>query len=189
MKNVIILIAALISLNACAMGGKPAPKPVELVKVEVPQTSVSSVDLVTVTKFTGFYKSEIEKAWKYIPKMNETIGSKCFEDFFVAREKLHSTNGKSAKEVVKHLRSSNVKIELITYYKKWSKVAGYTYPNVNKIWLNRKYHAGASLCSEGSNLAHELSHKIGYGHDYKATVNRPYSVPYSINAAFKVCCK
>lgn len=197
MKNLIILIAALISLNACAMGGKPAPKPVEPVKVETPETSVSSVDLVTVKKFTGFYKSEIEKAWEYIPKMNETIGSKCFEDFFVAREagkhsskyKLHSTNGKSAKEVVKHLRSSNVEIELITYYKKWSKVAGYTYPNVNKIWLNRKYHSGASLCSEGSNLAHELSHKLGYGHAYKATYDRPYTVPYSINAAFKACCK
>jgi hypothetical protein len=74
-------------------------------------------------------------------------------------------------------------------YKRFSKLAGYTEPGANWIKLNRKYHSGASICSEASNLKHELSHKVKYGHDYKATQTRPYSVPYSINAAFKKCCK
>ena len=101
---------------------------------------------------------------------------------------LQDTHKKSA-EVVQDLRTRTVEIHLVTYYKRFSKVHGYTYPDVNKIWLNRKYHSGASLCSEASNLAHELSHKLGYGHSFKATQSRPYSVPYSINAGFTKCCK
>jgi hypothetical protein len=143
---------------------------------------------VNVTKYTNFTEKEKVKASKYIPVMDAVINSKCFMDNMVMRE-LKKTNGKTNKEVVEHLRTSTVDIELIMYYKRFSKVAGYTKPSVNKIWLNRKYHSGASNCSEASNLAHELSHKIKYGHDYKATIDRPLSVPYSINAAFKSCCK
>ena len=145
-------------------------------------------DLVKVLSTKGFTTKEKAKLEKYIPVMNETIDSACFKEFIKARPGLHSTNGKTPEQVVQHLRSSQVEIHLITYYKKWTKVHGYTYPGQNKIWLNRKYHSGASLCSEASNLAHELSHKLEYGHSYKASKTRPYSVPYSINAAFKECC-
>lgn len=148
----------------------------------------AKVNLVKVLSTTGFSEAEEAKLKKYIPVMNNTIASKCFEDFIKARPGLHSTQDKNAVDVVKHLRTSKVKIHLITYYKRFSRVAGYTYSNDNRIWLNRKYHAGASLCSEASNLAHEVSHILGYTHSYKASKSRPFSVPYSINAAFTACC-
>lgn len=181
MKHLFILVAALAFFFSCS-STKPVPKEPAAV------TPVEKVDLVKVLSIRNFTEAEKTKLNKYIPVMNNTVASKCFKDFMVERN-LHTTQNKSNEEVVKHLRTSQVEIHLITYYKPWSKVAGYTYPNTNKIWLNRKFHAGASLCSEASNLAHELSHKLGYTHSYKATQSRPFSVPYSINAAFKACCK
>jgi len=161
----------LLLLVSCASVSTPEKEiPSKVIEVLKPETEII-VDAVNVTKFTGFYDSEIAKAKKYIPKMNETIASKCFEDFMVNR-KLIKTNGLSRIEVVNKLRTSRVDIELITYYKRFSKVAGYTYPGVNKIWLHRKYHKGASLCSEASNLFHETSHKFGFGHSYKSNHNR-----------------
>ncbi|MEE4245157.1 MAG: hypothetical protein V2I33_07085 [Kangiellaceae bacterium] len=182
-------VTALILLILVGCATKNASKNVTN-DTQKPVVSVESnkKSLVRVLSTSGFMDKEKVKLSQYIPVMDKTIGSECFETFMLARN-MHTTQGKSNEEVVKHLRSSTVDIHLITYYKRWSKVAGYTYPDVNKIWLNRKYHAGASLCSEASNLAHELSHKLGYGHTYKATKKRPYSVPYSINAAFTACCE
>jgi len=162
--------------------------------VKTPVTSnndikpTDGISFVNVIKYTNFNEEEKVKASKYIPLMDNVINSKCFEEFMIARD-LRKTNGKTNEEVVQHIRKSTVDIELIMYFKRFSKVAGYTEKGATWIKLNRKYHAGASFCSEASNLAHELSHKINYGHDFKATIDRPLSVPYSINAAFKSCCK
>jgi len=151
-------------------------------------TDVIKASLINVTKFTNFTDKEIVKAKKYIPLMESVVKSQCFEDFMVAR-KMIKTDGLSNKEVVAKLRGTTVDIELIAYYKRFSYVAGYTEPGAKWIKINRKYHTGASLCSEASNLYHELSHKIGFGHTNKGTSIRKYSVPYSINDAFKVCCE
>jgi len=192
-KNIIILAVAVAYLFSCS-GHKTAVKQPVLTPVVVESpvlieqpVNVSKTDLVKVLSYSGFTSKELTKAAAYIPVMNKTVDSKCFSDFMLVR-KLVDTDKTNA-EVIQDLRTKQVEIHLITYYKRYSKVGGYTYPDVNKIWLNRKYHGGASLCSEASNLTHELSHKLGYKHDYKATHLRPYSVPYSINAAFKVCCK
>lgn len=156
----------------------------------IPKTKgleTSKNSLVNVLSTEGFTEKELTKLVSYIPVMDKTIASKCFMDFMQARQVLE-TNGQDIKGVVETLRTSKVNIHLITYYKRFTRVQGYTYPSVNKIWLNRKYHKGASLCSEASNLAHELAHKLGYKHSFKATHSRPFSVPYSINAAFSKCC-
>lgn len=183
MKSLINLII-LTTLLACSTTPVNTP-----VSKEANYTNDKKVkSFVNVTKYTNFTKEEKVKASKYIPLMDNVINSNCFEEFMIARD-LRKTNGKTNKEVVQHIRKSTVDIELIMYFKRFSKVAGYTENGATWIKLNRKYHAGASFCSEASNLAHELSHKINYGHDFKATIDRPLSVPYSINAAFKSCCK
>jgi len=186
MKNLILMaLICLAFLFSCATTEiKETAKPVTIVT----NTPKEPISFVHVTKFSNFSDKEKEKALLYIPVMDKTLRSVCFSDFLEKRVKLHSTNGKTAGEVVDHIRKSTVNIELIMYYKYFTKVHGYTEKGANWIKLNRKYHTGASLCSEASNLAHELSHKIGYGHAYKSTVARPYSVPYSINAAFIICC-
>lgn len=122
-----------------------------------------------------------------VVKVNETIESACFAQFMNER-KLNMTNEKSNAEVVKSLLEANVVVDIRTYYT-FKRVLGYTIPGKNKIWINRKYMLSWNQCDLASLLGHESSHKIGYGHGYYHTKDRPFTVPYSINAAFKVCCK
>jgi len=182
MKNIILLLLS-IYVFSCSTTDKCIPVPAK----KVVETIVANNNLVKVLSLKNFTDKEKEKSKKYISKMNEVIASNCFGSFMVER-KLGETNSKTNKQVVQDLRTKTATVHLEMYYKRFSKVHGYTKPNVNRIWLNRKYHAGASICSEASNLAHELSHKLGYGHSYNATQSRPYTVPYSINAAFTACC-
>lgn len=126
---------------------------------------------------------------------NEMLQSKSFENFMIERATprpgkrylLHSTNGKTAKEVVDHLKALDLTVPVWMY---WSlkRVVGYRQPPKPDIHTNRRYHAGSTACARASNLLHEWTHSGGYGHSYRATYERPYSVPYSINAAFSELC-
>lgn len=174
MKNFILLIAILGFFLSCQTSKKPLPiqeAPISLEKFSIMANPSDTIKLEAA-----------------LLKRKEVLQSKCFSDFMLNR-KLIQTNGLSNEEVVLALLNTPVKAEFQTYYKRFSKVYGYTYPNISTIFINKKYFDGASICSVASNQAHEISHKQGFGHDYKATTRRPYSVPYSINAAFSECCK
>lgn len=73
------------------------------------------------------------------------------------------------------------------YYKRFSSTVGYTYPDVNKIWVNTKYFDSFSNKYAGSNLAHEMMHKLGCDHDFNSTARRPYSIPYLMNDIYEKC--
>jgi len=57
---------------------------------------------------------------------------------------------------------------------------GYTYPNKPLITQNRRFFAQSSAAEVAGNLAHEWVHKLGFGHDKRATAQRPDSVPYAV---------
>lgn len=144
-------------------------------------------ELFKVSKFVNFTKKEISDFYRVTKKHDETLNSVCFESFMLKRG-LRKTNGKSHSEVIKHLRTEKPILEFENY---WSLkgVVGYTYPNSKRIWMNKRLHRKMSDCSRAGNIGHERSHKLNYGHSFKYHSKRPYSVPYSINAAFKSCCK
>jgi hypothetical protein len=129
---------------------------------------------------------DTEKIKLALDKRIEVQNSQCFKDFMLNRQ-LIDTN-LSNEQVLSEL-NKEVYFEIETYYKRYSKVYGYTYPDTPRIWINKKYFDGATICNVASNLNHEISHKQGFTHSYKATRSRPYSVPYSINAAYEVCCE
>jgi hypothetical protein len=68
----------------------------------------------------------------------------------------------------------------VVFYEASNNVVGYTYPNVTTLWVNTKYMDRYDDPEIVRNQAHEMMHKLGYGHDFKATKRRPYSVPYAI---------
>jgi len=130
-KNLILLISILISYVATANEsihknnlGSPDPKAFLIDK------DSKKVDFIEVTKH-NLNQSQIGKMSKYIPVMNEVLGSKCFRVFMESRD-LIDTNGKTNSQIVEHIRSSKVGVELKSYYK-WKGPVGYTYPSVNKI--------------------------------------------------------
>ena len=141
-----------------------------------------SVKFDPVKSYTEKELGVLEVSTKMI---NEMIPSECFKTFMLNRE-LIQTNGLTNTQVIEKLHTPST-VPLVMYYSNNSTV-GYRNVGSPTIYTNRKFHAGASACANASNLFHEVSHVIGFGHDKKANKNRPYSVPYSINAAFSACC-
>lgn len=70
-------------------------------------------------------------------------------------------------------------LEITTYYS-WKNVIGYTYPNINGIFVNTRYFDNFYLSSIAGNFFHEWTHKLGFDHDFNSTRRRPYSVPYAV---------
>ncbi len=134
----------------------------------------------------NYTKSELEVLVISEALANGLVKSQCFSGLMESR-RLIDTNGKTPKEVVDHIRTSKLTVPVTMYYSN-NNIVGYRAPPSLTVYTNRKFHAGATACSRASNLTHEWSHSLGYGHSFKATLSRPRSVPYSINAAFKECC-
>jgi len=142
---------------------------------------------LTVGKCTNCTDDQYKKIKDAVVKTNEVVASQCFRNVMESRP-LIQTNDMSPSQVVNALIHGNITVDTEMYYT-FKRVLGYTIENVHKIWLNRKYMMSWNICDLSSLLGHENSHKVGFGHDFKATSRRVNSVPYSVNAAFKECCQ
>lgn len=72
------------------------------------------------------------------------------------------------------------------YNKPWSKVIGYTSQKINVININWKYFKGNSVNNVAANLAHEWTHKIGFGHKSAAEHDSaPYAIGYIVGQLVK----
>lgn len=67
------------------------------------------------------------------------------------------------------------------YNRSWSRVIGYTSPDTNVINLNWKFFKNFRPHEVASNLAHEWTHKIGFGHkSAKEHDSAPYAIGYIV---------
>ena len=186
MKYIILALAVLtLSMGARA----PIKKPVQEVPqrpVEIQVSTPEKKPFLTIGKCTNCTVEE----WKFIKaaeiKTNETVASTCYASFMLQRA-LIQTGGRSNQQVVEHIQSAEVKIDVEMYYS-LKRVLGYTYPKVKKEWINRRYMLSWNKCDLGSLLGHETDHKIGYEHDFNYNDQRKFSVPYSTNEAIDKCC-
>ena len=66
----------------------------------------------------------------------------------------------------------------------WSKVKGYTKPDTNRIWIHSKFYRRKSWTPVdiAANMAHEWTHKMGFGHEYYHSDIRSFSVPYGVGS-------
>lgn len=87
-------------------------------------------------------------------------------------------------EKLKPTKNNTMDVTLVTY-RESANVIGYTLPSVNKIWMNTRYLNQFTPIQVASNLFHEWLHKLGFGHDYERTPERPYSVPYALGYLVK----
>lgn len=157
---------------------KPSDKPLSILKI-LSQSSTTKNNPVT--------QKEIDRNNLAVMKGTEVLHGECFKKFFLSR-KLIQTGNRTNQQVLDHLYSPEIKLNLVMY-RTDNGTHGYTYSNTDKIWLNRKWHDDYGACTVASNLHHEGSHKKGYAHAKYGSKSRPFSVPYSINAGFALCCK
>lgn len=163
----------------------PTPA-VEPVKEPIPLPPPGGPMLI-ISGCTNCTAPELEFLRKAEGKMNEVVLSDCFQTK-LASSPLIQTENRTPQEVVASLIHASVKIDIEMYYS-LKRVLGYTLPNAKREWINRRYMKSWGVCDLGSLLAHETSHKVGYGHSHSATKTRPQSVPYTINRVFESCCK
>jgi hypothetical protein len=67
-----------------------------------------------------------------------------------------------------------------------SKVVGYTSPKSMIVYTNLKFHKKYTACEVASNLTHEWTHKMGFGHKTARSYN---SVPYAHNEIIRKLCR
>lgn len=109
------------------------------------------------------------------PLLNRTIEKHCFANELAARG--------VSDYWINQIQGANTNLKLY-YYRENNGTVGYTYLYDSTIYLNRKFHDGYNLCQTGSNVAHELTHALGYAHPS----NGKNDVSYKVNAAFEACC-
>lgn len=151
-----------------------------------------------------FNKKQEEKALRVSKQICKVLNSLSFRAAFI--KELNTFKYKNAErsawkdaspiEIVEHFFSGmetlqpekDYEMDLrFNLYSSFKSVVGYTYANVIDIWANTKYFNDNSLRGDmksGSNIVHEYGHKLGFGHDFRATKARPDSVCYILNRAY-----
>lgn len=91
-----------------------------------------------------------------------------------------------ASEKMTNLGNNNtMDLELELYTDNSSSTIGYTYPNIVRVYMNRKYFDKFRAHQVADNMMHEWLHKIGFNHEVKATPSRKHSVPYAVGYIVK----
>ena len=151
---------------------------------------------VYMRNFTDADKAKVYRAKDILEVI---MNSKDFRDRILnftwkGEKQFNNNNGLTNKEVYRLLMTGEevlmpasagiMNFDLTLYRSKnpWSKVKGYTLPDTMRIWMNKKFFRKSSWTAidVAGNMAHEWVHKMGFSHDYRHNVDRPYSVPYAV---------
>lgn len=191
MKNwLVVALMGVASLSWAGGRRAPAPLPTETPLVEVtPSPSPSMSPAVPHIGFhcvtcTSAEKKKVADAEKLV---NELVQGECFEKFLLARPMIW-TEGKTRKGVLDSIKTANLTVP-VHFYRGRCKVVGYRNTWAPDVYFNRCHHDYYDAVDTASNALHEWTHPLGYGHPWKATRDRGYTVPYSMNAAVEKCLK
>lgn len=125
------------------------------------------------------------------PLLNRTIQTHCFANKLAERG--------VSDYWINQIQGADTKLSMY-FYRDTSSTVGWTYLWDSKVHLNRKFHDKYNLCQTASNIAHELTHTLGYAHpgsfvggkqiqvDGYSFFAASNDVAYNVNYAFETCC-
>lgn len=148
-------------------------------------------------KLTGFNKDGLDKLHYSFSVLEQVVNSEEFKDRVInfknskGERAFASNNGLSNEEIYEIFMEGRETLQpdtagemnfyLKLYNKSWSRVIGYTTPDTNVINLNWKFFKNFKPHEVASNLAHEWTHKIGFGHrSAKEHDSAPYAIGYIV---------
>ncbi len=146
---------------------------------------------IKMINFTLNEKSKIKKAADLIKKVmiSKEFKQEVLYHEFNGKKAFANNRGLSNAEIYARIlqaserlqpgKDSEMDVTLVAYYAD-AVTVGYTYPNSNHIWMNRKFFSRHDPAGVTTNIVHEWLHKLGFDHDASPTPERSYSVPYSI---------
>lgn len=157
---------------------------------EMVQTGHLSVVPMKITGFDHASRTKLDLAFK---ALENVVNSEEFKNRVInfkntkGQRSFASNNGQTNEEIYAAFMEGNETLQpntpnemnffLSLYFKRFSRVIGYTTPYTNQININWKFFRNYAPADVAGNLAHEWIHKIGYDHTSAAEHD---SVPYAI---------
>lgn len=140
---------------------------------------------VEIESAEGFTEKEFIKFKSAVELLLLVVNSQEFRRRIFNSEFLY-TNGLSSLEIYNLFMSgkdqysgadNDLDIKITIYYAN-NRTVGYTYPNTNRTWINRKFFQYYSIDKIVNNLVHEYCHNIGFTHP--SSGYSQFNVPYAI---------
>lgn len=145
----------------------------------------------------GFDAASTEKVEKAFEVMEKVVNSEEFKNkvinFVNSKGKTEFASNKGltntqiyerfmeGKEDLQPNTPNEMNFFLKLYYKRWSKVIGWTNGDINTININWKFFKNFKPSDVAGNLAHEWIHKLGFGHkNAKEHDSAPYAIGYIV---------
>lgn len=114
---------------------------------------------------------------------------------YKSKQNFDSSNGLSNAQIYEKLFAGaealipainyQMDLKVSMYLKKYSSVIGYTSAGIMIVYTNSKFHNSFGPCDIASNLTHEWTHKMGFGH---LSASSYYSVPYAHSSLVDKLC-
>lgn len=148
--------------------------------------------------FTQKQEEKVRKASELIRRVvnSEEFRKKVLNYKFNGKRTFNDNRGLTNRQIYKKIlegsekmtglgKNGTMDLELELYTDRESTTIGYTYPNIVRVYMNRKYFNRFRPYQVADNMMHEWLHKIGFDHEVKATPDRRHSVPYAIGYIVK----
>lgn len=149
----------------------------------------------------GFTRSQEEKVLKAVELIRKVVTSSEFKRRvlnyqYKGKKQFKDNRGLTNEQIYKKIlegsermtglgknRTMDIELELYTDHN--SNTIGYTYPNIVRIYVNRKYFNKFKPHQVADNMMHEWLHKLGFDHEVQATDERRHTVPYAVGYIVK----
>lgn len=145
----------------------------------------------------GFRGESSEKLQNAFRLLELAVNSREFKDRIInfkndkGERQFASNKGLTNEEIYQFIMDGRETLQVNTpgemnfflrlYYRPWSRVIGYTSGDTNLISVNWRFFKNYEPHNVAANLAHEWTHKIGFGHrSAKEHDSVPYAVGYII---------
>lgn len=162
-----------------------------------PDSVHGGVLVVKPMEVKGFEGASAEKLNKAFDVVEQVVNSQEFKNRVInfknaaGKRSFASNNNLTNEQIYVNFMEGKEKLQPDTagemnyyvtlYYKRWSKVVGWTNGSINTINVNWKFFQNYKPNDVAGNLAHEWLHKIGYDHKSAAEHDSaPYAIGYIV---------
>jgi hypothetical protein len=135
-------------------------------------------------KLVNFLHQDELKIHRAVALIKKVVASQEFKERILnhsyrGKKVFVDNKGLSNEQIYHTIMNGVIDVELELYHQSNSTI-GFTYPDTNRIWMNKKYFEKYTPLQVADNLTHEWLHKLGFEHEATYSQNRNYSVPYAV---------
>jgi len=201
LKKTLFFFFILLSFLSCGKKSEANQSKTALTQEQTEDELKPTVRFDVNAQTFGFTRSQDEKVQRAASLIRRIIASEEFKQqvlnyTFQGKKQFHDNDGLTNLEIYQKIidgsekmtglgKNSIMDLELELYTDHDSNTIGYTYPNIVRVFMNRKYFNKFKPYQVADNMMHEWLHKIGFDHAVKVNPERRHSVPYAVGYIVK----